>query len=77
LAQIRDGQEVSYRSLEMRDTSWTDFTLEDTLTMQPSDTLAIELAVPSLAVVPEYGSSPVDTASGGACFNQMSLRKIE
>lgn len=77
LAQFRGGREISYRSLDMKDTSWTEFTLEDTLFLQPSDTLGIELTAPSLIYAPEYGAGYVDTVSGGACFNQLSLQKTE
>jgi hypothetical protein len=76
--QLRNGGTVSTISLDMRDTSWTQFTLSDTLDMRPSDTLRLIFYAQSLAVIAGHNSAPaVDTAISGCCFNQLSLVKAE
>ena len=76
--QLRNGGTVSTKLLDMRDTTWTQFTLSDTLDMQPSDTLRISFYTGSLAVIAQHNSAPaIDTAISGCCFNQLRLTKAQ
>ena len=76
--QMRNGGTVSTKLLDMRDTTWTQFTLSDTLNMQQSDTLRITFYAGSLAVITRHISAQaIDTAISGCCFNQLSLTKSE
>jgi hypothetical protein len=76
--QSRDGNLISSRGINMEDSVWAMYTLSDTLNLLPSDTISITLMGWSMAVIARGSSdTPVDSATYGCCFNQLSLVKAE
>lgn len=78
LSQIRNGRTIAYKAISAYDSTWTRFTLSDTLDMLSSDSLAVVLGAPSVsASAHRYRTASVDTVTGGVLFNQLQLTRGE